>query len=77
MKKLLAVVFCLLLMVAVFGCGQKEGEQPGDTGAAGHPDEVADSTRLDSAAETMDTMMDTLAGEAEGAMEEATEETGH
>ncbi len=50
MKKLAAILTCLMVLAVLVGCGQQEEPQPGDTGAAGHADEVADSTRMDSAA---------------------------
>jgi|GEM_PF-1951599 len=49
MKRFLIVIACSLLMLALLGgCGTKEEATP-DTSAAGHPEEVADSTRMDSA----------------------------
>ncbi|MGD8922001.1 MAG: hypothetical protein PVH24_02050 [Candidatus Zixiibacteriota bacterium] len=56
MKRILILLLCGLFALAlVAGCGQKEQTQEGT--AAGAPEEMADSTRMDSAA--MDTTMDT------------------
>jgi len=49
MKACLSLLFCFLLILSMAGCGQQETQEP-DTGAAGQPEEVADTTRLDSAA---------------------------
>ena len=58
MKKLLVLLLCLAFGVAIMaGCGTKEEPAQTDTSAAGHPEEMADTTRMDSAMEgTMDTM---------------------
>ena len=56
MKRILILLLCGLFALAlVAGCGQKEQTQEGT--AAGAPEEMADTTRMDSAA--MDTSMDT------------------
>jgi len=49
MKRFL-VLLCVLALAftLIAGCSSQE-ETPKETGAAGHPEEVADSTRLDSA----------------------------
>ena len=67
MKRTIALLICLLLAMSLFGCGTEEADQPEDTGAAGHPEEVADTTRLDSA------IID-AAAEVEAAVEEAIKE---
>lgn len=80
MRRLFISLACLMLLLVAFGCGQKADEQ--DTGAAGHPEEMADSTRLDSAAtemidsaaEMIDSAIDEGAEAAKGAVQEA---TGH
>jgi len=59
MKKFLSLVCCFLLMLSMFGCGKQETQET-DTGAAGQPEEMADTTRLDSAAAA-----DTTAGVVE------------
>jgi hypothetical protein len=48
MMRFLFSLVCGLFLVAVCGCGTRENKQP-QPGAAGHPEEMADSTRLDSA----------------------------
>lgn len=51
MRKFLAIVLCgLFMMSLITSCGQKEeaGQQT-ETPAAGQPEELADTTRLDSA----------------------------
>lgn len=48
MRKLLATLFCLLLVASLLvSCGTKEKSEP--TPAAGAPEEMADTTRMDSA----------------------------
>ncbi len=48
MKKFLTTFFCLLFVVSLLaGCGTKEKAEP--TPAAGAPEEMADTTRMDSA----------------------------
>jgi hypothetical protein len=69
MKRILALLLCLLLALAMFGCGGEEAEET-ETGAVGHPEEVEDTTRMDSAMETVDS----LVGEVQEAVEEAAEE---
>jgi hypothetical protein len=70
MKKLLVVLLCSILVVAVIaGCGQQEesGEAE-DMSAGGHADEMADTTRMDE--EMMDTTMaDSMMEEAEAVEE--------
>ena len=70
MKKLLVLMFCFLLMASFMGCGQKAEEGADDTAAHGQAEEVADTTRMDSAAvDSMmpdTTMMDTAAAAEEG-----------
>lgn len=57
MKKLLVLMFCFMVLVAYMGCGQKAEE--GNTDAAhGAAEEMADSTRMDSAA--MDSMSEDM-----------------
>ena len=79
MKRLLIVFACGLLMLALLaGCGKKE-DATHDTSAAGHPEEMADSTRMDSAmhdSTMMDSVKDSMMEEASEAMEE-TSEGGH
>jgi hypothetical protein len=56
MKKFLVVFVCLLFAASLLvGCGQKEAQE--DTSAAGQPEEMADTTRMDSAAMQPDTTM--------------------
>lgn len=76
MKKMLALLCCLLLALAVIvGCSAKQ-EAEEQTGAAGKAEEVADETRMDSAA--ADTMIDTMAIEGdEMEAEEETPDAGH
>ncbi|MFZ5981425.1 MAG: hypothetical protein ACOYVF_12430 [Candidatus Zixiibacteriota bacterium] len=82
MKKILVLCFCLLFALSLLnGCGQKKEAEP-DTSAAGHPEEVMDSTRMDSAAmevTPVDTtgVMEEVEGAVEDAAEEVTEEAGH
>jgi hypothetical protein len=73
MKKLVILTLCLLFALAmVAGCGQQEAEEAEDTSAVGAPEEVMDTTRMDSAAaEAAEAVEDTLTvEEGEG---EATE----
>ena len=72
MKKFLSLVCCFLLMLSMFGCGKQETQET-DTGAAGQPEEMADTTRLDSAAGEDTTAADTTAGIVEDST--ASEET--
>ena len=48
MRRYLLVLLCGLLVVVVSGCGKEKGDKS-KPGAAGQPEEMADSTRLDSA----------------------------
>jgi hypothetical protein len=48
MRKYLLVLLCGLFVVVVTGCGKDKSKET-QPGAAGHPEEMADSTRLDSA----------------------------
>jgi len=68
MKKFVAGLLSIMLVLAILGCGKQEAEQP-DTGAAGQAEEAADTTRLDSAAVVDTTAVDTAAE----VMEEAAE----
>jgi len=79
MKKLLMLTCCFVLAASFFaGCGQEEAQEPADTPAAGAVEEVADSTRLDSAAQMVDSAAAAIEEEAKDAAEEAVEEvTGH
>jgi hypothetical protein len=45
-KWMFALAYAGLVVVLVFGCGKRESEQP-QTQSGAHPDELADSTRLD------------------------------
>lgn len=81
MKRFLIAFACGLLLLALLaGCGKKE-ETTNDTSAAGHPEEMADSTRMDSAmhdSTIMDsTMMDSTMTEEAGEAMEETSEAGH
>ena len=70
MKKLLVLALCLLFAASfMYGCGKQETGEDTEPAAGGHPEEMADTTRMDSA---MD-VVDSLAGEAEEAVEEAAE----
>lgn len=68
MKKLLLLAFCLLFALSLFaGCGQEKEGTEGKT-AAGEPEEMMDTTRMD-AADTMETdtmATDTTVMEGEG-----------
>lgn len=67
MRGILILLACVVLTLGVLvSCGEKEKEaQP----ASGHPEEMADTTRMDS------TMMDTLQEAAEGMIDSAAEMT--
>ncbi|MCD6249190.1 MAG: hypothetical protein J7J98_02500 [candidate division Zixibacteria bacterium] len=75
MKNCLAIAACVLLMLSLFACGQQETKEP-DPGAAGQAEEVADTTRLDSA---VIEVVDSAAEVVEGVVEEAVEKVqeGH
>ncbi len=83
MKKLLVLALCLLFAASfMFGCGTQETGEDTEPAAGGQPEEMADTTRLDSAMEAVDSMageaVDEAAEAVEGAAEEAVEEvTGH
>ncbi|HUV31091.1 MAG TPA: hypothetical protein VMY05_08405 [Acidobacteriota bacterium] len=49
MKRLFVVFVCLLLAIAIIGGCSSQEESPEQTGAAGQPEEMADTTRMDSA----------------------------
>lgn len=67
MKKLLVFALCLLFAASfMYGCGKQETGEDTEPAAGGHPEEMADTTRMDSAMEAVDS----TAGEA---MDEATE----
>jgi hypothetical protein len=68
MKRLL-VLLCVgaLGLALLIGCGQQEEAE--EHGAAGMAEEMADTTRMDSA--MIDSMADTMMSEAEGMMDEA------
>ncbi|UCC43465.1 MAG: hypothetical protein JSU65_10010 [Candidatus Zixiibacteriota bacterium] len=61
MKKYVAL-FCLLLLAAMLVIGCTAEQEPQQEGAAGQPEETADSTRMDAA--EPDTVSDTAAEEA-------------
>ena len=48
MRRYLLGLLCGLFVVVVSGCGKEKGKEA-KPGAAGQPEEMADSTRLDSA----------------------------
>ena len=76
MKKLLAIVMCLALgTMFLVGCGKKEGTKTNS--AAGQPEEMADTTRMDSA--MMNDTMHQGMGDTTGAMmkDTGTMEGGH
>jgi len=83
MKKLLILTLCLLFAASLmYGCGQQEAEQKAEPAAGGQPEEMADTTRMDSAMDSAMESVDSAAAEGaetandavEGAAEEA---TGH
>jgi len=78
MKKFLVLALCLLFAASfMFACGKQETEQT-EPAAGGHPEEMADTTRMDSAMEAMDSMAGEAVEEGTEAVEEAAEEvTGH
>jgi hypothetical protein len=59
-KKALALFACLLLVLCVIGGCSAEKEPPAEPGAAGHAEEIADSTRMDSVADSMMTEAETM-----------------
>jgi PBP1b-binding outer membrane lipoprotein LpoB len=78
MKKLLILALCLLFAVSLmYGCGKKEAEQKAEP-AGGQPEEMADTTRMDSAKEMIDSAAAQGSEAANEAVEGATEQaTGH
>ena len=48
MRNQLTALLCVLAIALVCGCGRDKTKEP-RPGAAGHAEELADSTRLDSA----------------------------
>ncbi|MDX9857142.1 MAG: hypothetical protein RBT76_05090 [candidate division Zixibacteria bacterium] len=65
MKKLLILLFCSVLVIAVVAsCGQKKTED-GDMSAGGHADEMADTTRMHEG------VVDSLIGEGEALLDSA------
>ena len=59
-RKVLALLACLLLVLSVIGGCSAEKEPPAQPGAAGQPEEIADSTRMDSVADSIVTEAETL-----------------
>ncbi|HVP06774.1 MAG TPA: hypothetical protein VMS71_02950 [Candidatus Acidoferrum sp.] len=49
MNRFLRVLLGLAMLVACLGCQSADKNQTGRTNAAGHPEELRDSTRLDPA----------------------------
>jgi hypothetical protein len=50
MKRVLILILCVLFALSLLaGCGQKQEGTKTETTAAGKPEEMADSTRMDSA----------------------------
>lgn len=86
MKKFLVLSLCLAITASFFaGCGKQETQEPANTPAAGNVEEMADSTRLDSAAAAAEgavegaiqegeAVVDSAAAAVEGAVEGAVEE---
>ncbi len=71
MKKFLILSLCVVITASFFaGCGKQETQQPPNTPAAGNVEEMADSTRLDSAAAAVEGAVEEGAGAVEGAVEE-------
>jgi len=90
MKKLLVLGLCLLFAASfMYGCGKQETGEDTEPAASGHPEEMADTTRMDSATDVVDSLagevkdaagevVDEAAEAVEGAAEEAVKEvTGH
>jgi len=70
MRKFTLLLVLLLFMASlVVSCGKKE-ETPADNMAAGATEEMADTTRLDSAASEMKEMVDSAAQEGADAAKE-------
>ena len=67
MKRILALMLCMLLALAIIVSCSAEKE-PAQQGAGGHAEEAADSTRMDAATpdSTMDDSMMTEQMETEG-----------
>ena len=77
MRKFLIGFVCVFVIASMFlACGQKE-ESGEDHSAAGQPEEMADSTRMDSAAMMDSTMVPDSAAMHEGMEDAAEEATGH
>lgn len=79
MKRLM-VLLCVgaLGLALLIGCGQQKEAEMEDHGAAGAAEEMADTTRMDSA--MADSMADTMMSKTEGMMdksEKMTEGSGH
>ena len=73
MKSLFTALLCLMLISAFWGCGKKAEEGQTSTPAHGQAEEMADTTRMDSA--MMDTsMMDTMTDTTQ--METGSEDDG-
>lgn len=72
MISLMLALFTFSLLVV--GCGNQE-ETPADDMAAGAPEEVMDTTRLDSAANAVKEKVDSLAEEGSEAAKEAVDQT--
>ena len=60
MKRFLALFACLLLVLSVIGGCSAEKEPPAQPGAAGHAEEIADSTRMDSIADSLMTEAESM-----------------
>jgi outer membrane lipoprotein-sorting protein len=75
MKKFFILALCLLFAASfMFGCGKQETGEDTEPAAGGHPEEAADTTRMDSAMEAVDSMAGEAVEEATEAVEEAVEE---
>lgn len=59
-KRFLALFACLLLVLSVIGGCSAEKEPPAQPGAAGHAEEIADSTRMDSIADSLMTEAESM-----------------
>ncbi len=56
MNKFLRILIGLMVIASCFGCVSADQNKTGRTNAAGHPEELRDSTRLDPAADAVDTV---------------------